>query len=374
MLSPIERNQSLSDLLRDLVSPPNWTSLANAPTEVLAYILRPAATIAYWIMQFHPELVDGGALKVVVVGAEGLDALDDGAWYQFVPWMIGRQGMSLEVCLVGPDVRKPLLDLLRTAHGTPRTSLGGRVFDFPCASVRETEIGHFLAGQQADNIDLFVLFHPRFEKAYESSWLPAAYSWLNGELSELCAYGSPIAATSYCEEELQAEKFLLEAYGYQVAHRSITNPFCAEESVLGSWGNTLYEVRPVAPAAEFSADSERLDQYDRYVALSREFSREDPPAYLARHTGRLMTIQVQSENGIRLEEVVGLPRENLVISLVTGKFLDDSEAIAESDEDLEGIEASPDVLAAYPRDLPFEYAHILWAIDVYNQAVDRGAN
>jgi hypothetical protein len=86
-------------------------ALAGVPQTNFCALFVPAASIAVWILQRAPHLAQRERLHILVAQATEYQALDSGRWLQFIPWLIGRPSMQLEVSLVGdlglPDTGSP---------------------------------------------------------------------------------------------------------------------------------------------------------------------------------------------------------------------------------------------------------------------------
>ncbi len=75
--------------------------LGNVTQTNFCALFVPAASIALWILQHARHLAQRERLHILVAQATGFEALDRGRWLQFIPWLLGRPSMRLEMSLVG---------------------------------------------------------------------------------------------------------------------------------------------------------------------------------------------------------------------------------------------------------------------------------
>ena len=91
---------SWDELLGALLGQAPRVLSARIPHKVAQGVLAAPAAIARWIIECSPELVRRDVLEIMIVGAERLDAVDQGRWYQLIPLLVGAN-MLIRVTLVG---------------------------------------------------------------------------------------------------------------------------------------------------------------------------------------------------------------------------------------------------------------------------------
>ena len=96
-------------LLRDFLRSSQGRPLATYSKDALRFALAPVAALSLWIDEYAPALKEKTTLDIVIAGAaHGMDTLDEGRWYQFLPLFLGKPDMKLTLDLVGkgldPDV------------------------------------------------------------------------------------------------------------------------------------------------------------------------------------------------------------------------------------------------------------------------------
>ena len=75
--------------------------LGNVSQATFCALMVPAASIALWICQHAPHLARQTHLHILVAQATEYEALDSGRWLRFIPWLLGRPEMQLELHIVG---------------------------------------------------------------------------------------------------------------------------------------------------------------------------------------------------------------------------------------------------------------------------------
>jgi len=98
--SPILAAGDWGGLLETLSRSPDGAALAEASRSVAMGVLAAPAAVARWIAERAPGLMERSPLRLLIVGAERLDAVDRGRWYHLIPALLGVEG-RVDVTLVG---------------------------------------------------------------------------------------------------------------------------------------------------------------------------------------------------------------------------------------------------------------------------------
>ena len=243
--SPILAAGDWGGLLETLSRSPDGAALAEASRSVAMGVLAAPAAVARWIAERAPGLMERSPLRLLIVGAERLDAVDRGRWYHLIPALLGVEG-RVDVTLVGERLHTDFDSPLRAvAPGEAAQSFVGT-------------LGAFLQVTDAPAPDLAFVFHPGFQK--NRGWLR------DRSLSRLIAAGVPVVAVSYGVDEYEMDRWVVECHGFSVAETLLLNPFyvdLGEANVPVRWGRALWCFAPVATLAELSVDNERLAALDR---------------------------------------------------------------------------------------------------------------
>ena len=154
-------------VLRDFLRSSQGRSLANYPSDALSYALAPVAAISLWIDEYAPALKEKSELDIVIAGAaHGMDTLDEGRWYRFLPLFLGKPDMQVTVDLVGkgldsnvPEVFSGSAFPLEPKKSTMATKVAHLEVPhrFPCT------LGEYMASRaNRPAPDLVFIFHPGF--------------------------------------------------------------------------------------------------------------------------------------------------------------------------------------------------------------------
>jgi hypothetical protein len=223
---------------------PAGACLAAASPGTARGVLAAPAAVARWIAEAGPQDAPDAALRLLVVGAEKLDAVDEGRWYQLVPVLLDRPG-SVEVVLVGDRLHRRFDSPLRErAPGQPARMHVGR-------------LSSYLEVEREPKADLALLFHPGFQK--HRGWLE------DGSLRRLHELGIPVVVLSYEADESEIERWVVGCYGFDAVDMPLLNPFFLDFSDGNSqvrWGRAMWRFWPRS-AGHVTVDQARLDALDR---------------------------------------------------------------------------------------------------------------
>ena len=167
-----------------------------------ALVLCPVIGIAWWICRFKRELLDAKSLRIAILGAESLDAGENGRIYQFLPWLLSRPELQVEVCLVGPNLKKQ-------SKSSGKSNLE---IDQIASSCIATCGDWWSTKGKNIGIDLFVAFNPGLESHWEE--------WLDDkELPTLMRNDIPLAIFSYDFAEAERDRHILEGFGFKISKK-----------------------------------------------------------------------------------------------------------------------------------------------------------
>jgi hypothetical protein len=221
-----------------------WTrALRTAEPRVARAVLAAPAAIARWMVERSPRFVSLPRLRLAVLGAEKLDAVDAGRWYQALPTLLAANQV-LEVTLVGRELDAVFASPL--AFAAP-----------PVAARTYTGALRDFVASHAPDFDLAVLFHPGFPKHRE--WLGDA------SIATLIGSGVTVVAASYEEDEYEMDRWVAESHGFAVHGKPCLNPWYVE---LGTevqsirWGRVLWQFGSTPPLPGWPVDAGRLARLD----------------------------------------------------------------------------------------------------------------
>ncbi len=225
------------------------TFIARVPRTVAQGVLAAPAAIARWIVERSPALGRRNVLEVLIVGAEKLDAVDQGRWYQLIPLLIGAD-MEVRVTLVG--------DRLDAGFSSPAIADAPRA----AASCYRGSLAQFLTSSAARPYDLVFVFHPGLQK--HRAWLSDA------SIETVVAAGAPVVLVSYEQDESEIDRWVAECHGFSTTGDVLLNPLFLDLTVGSSvtrWGRALWRLGPAAPGEIRRVDSEGLAALDDLAGM-----------------------------------------------------------------------------------------------------------
>jgi hypothetical protein len=326
---------------------------AGAPRPVVQGVLAAPVAIARWIAERAPHLRDCVTLRLLVLGAEKLDAVDSGRWYQALPWLLGTT-QAVEAELVGRE--------LAAGFGSPLASVAPRL----SARCHADALACFLDRARPLAFDLAVMFHPGFPK--HQGWLH------DGSLARLLAAGVPLVAAAYEADEYEMDRWVIECHGFTVTGEPLFNPFFldfGEPANPVRWGRALWQFGSAVPAPGHRVDDERLhalDELGRMVMHSMQLQQVPLQSYGALVDGR-------AEDGSQLRLVYVF--DCYFVDLRQGTVL------AYRDGALQRVaEIAPAELSSYPGAQASELERAVWAagikarhlLPLYEQPVQEAAS
>jgi hypothetical protein len=247
-------------LLAALAARPRWAALARLPAASARAALAAPVALAFWIAHRAPELAARARLRLLVIGAEALDAADEGRWYALLPELLDAR-FAVEATLVGAALDPEAASAgAALAPPAPARRRPGRLADF----LREADRAAF---------DLAVVFHPGLQVHRE--WLE------DGSLAQLLSAGVPLLASSYETDEFEMDRWVLECYGFAVAGDALVNPFfleLGEPEAPARWGRALWRFAERVPAAGTPPDRARLAALDLLTEMVMDSMLEEAAA------------------------------------------------------------------------------------------------
>ena len=340
-------------VLRDFLRSSQGRSLANYPSDALSYALAPVAAISLWIDEYAPALKDKTALDIVIAGAaHGMDTLDEGRWYGFLPLFFGKLDMKVSVDLVGKglDSNVPEVFSGNTFPLEPKKStMAAKVTHHEAPSRFPCTLREYMASRtNRPAPDLVFIFHPGFI-INSNSWIA------DGDLRSVLSLGTPIGLASYGEEEHMQEAWVLAAHGYKADLKVTPNRFAANlhKQVLPSaFAHTLWKLDNDLPATDAPISEENVNKvkaFDKWMYEAMQKGVVLP--FLKAFGGTTQT---------RHGDFIILPNMKL-IDKASGKVYEPSNAERFNSIDVTIEQA---LLDAYPEYSPFDFDRAYWAIDV----------
>lgn len=236
--------------------------------------LAPSVTAAWWICRFHPELLDGEHLHVVLPGAGPIEAADAGRWFAFLPWLAGRPALKTQVTMVSGELlisqdSAPTGTFLRgcTLDGANRTQEARLVAAQPAAELFSGTLGQWRA-QTGGVTDCCLLFAPGFEQHWEEWFAP-------GELLDCLRSGVPTGVFPYSMMDGLVDQQMLRICGMEYEHQDLTpNPWHLDHDMaahLGSFAQFAWELRVPRPPTEVHVDAAALKEFEE----AQDYVRDD---------------------------------------------------------------------------------------------------
>jgi hypothetical protein len=347
----------MTSLVQEFTCCPAGHAFSHIDPQIVAFLLAAPATIASWIFTFHPELAQQDELHVAVMGVSIQDSADDGRWYGFLPWLLGREGMRMSVTLVGPELAKGFGDLPCTRANTVMTAGYAALQSYSPATLVPVRASQYMRSTAwKGKPDLFFMFNPGLEEFNrQGHWMD------DGELNKVCTWGSPIGIGSYAEAEYLAEAWICKIAGLTPGEKHGFNPFCGEKSHAGEWAGYIWELLPRPPVDRFKANEQDRLLYSRYEWLTRVYL-QDAEAPPDREIGRV--VSCKDVAGQVRHDLVQLPLTDFLVGPCSGivyeRISDDRAAPV-----CERARIGQELVDTYPKSKPFGFEHVVWALAVH---------
>lgn len=355
--SPVLRHRDWRFLLRDFTGA--HPAFLAASSKNLQLGLGPAASVARWILLEQPSLLERETLTVLIPGAAEIECADEGRWFSFLPWLLGRPELIARVHLVGVELDRSVA-LAKTlsasqSHATPAAPL---VQHYPAAQLFKGRLSEWRASTAAEPVDACVLFSPGFSTYYENWFAP-------GELGDYLTT-VPTALFSYSDLDAQEDQAVLAWLGVKYKAQALAaNPWALEHSqqeAIGGFGGYPWSLTNVEIPAKLDYQNAEIAEFMELQQLLPEEAEQWGPDGALR---RLSTSE-EFSNGPLKDTLYYLPRDLGVLR--------SSGLVGYTDE--EGFTAllpkekriPEEVLAARPAGN--ELACALWALRTYRDHVE----
>lgn len=237
-------------------------ALRRLPRATFAAVLAAPAAIALWIAERMPALTQRPLLRVVVIGAETVDAVDAGRWYALLPQLLGSSG-EVAVTLVGESLDAGFV------------SAAENVAPARPARMLRSSLEGFLSSTNPSEFDIAVVFHPGMQK--NRGWLA------DGSLAQLIGAGVPLVAASYEQDEFEMDRWVVESFGFAVTGEPLLNPFyldLGEAHAAVRWGRALWQFAPQVPMPGARPNEARLAQLDLLTRMvMHSMTHGSPPRF-----------------------------------------------------------------------------------------------
>lgn len=350
---------------------------------LLRNCLAPAASVAWYLLIVRPDLLERESLELLLPGSGLQECADGGRWFSFLPWLVGRPSLKVNVTLVGHELSATLEDGPKDSRKLSPEQLE-RELQTPAASaLRSLPPARIVNGMLSDwaaqslkTPDLCVLFAPGFEKHY-ATWLT------EGELLPLLRAKVPVAAFAYSRIDSLSDCQVLKLCGLRLDPPTPplrNNPWRVEHegSFLWCFAQFCWDlaVNHVPETVVFDEDGIReLAQAQHYVR--NEFLPVDDS--MLQQMGARIRISNLSSGG-----------EEPVVQCIEGAepeagddhllFLPDKFAVVVSDGEVgemleDGVLACPEPSIRVPAEVLAEWPptpgidRLLWAVRVHRDYV-----
>ena len=334
-LPPILQCADWPALIATLAKQPAWRGLDGLSLQLASAVMVAPAAIARSIALRAPQLAQRDELSVLVIGAESVDAVDRGRWYQSIAPMLDAC-CKVRVTLVGSSLAQDF------------ASAASNVAPDVAAESACNGLAEYLAAHPQAAFDVAVLFQPGFQKYRR---------WLQDHcFKRLLAAGTLLIGSSNAHDEYQMERWVLDCHGYGATGHALDNPFYLELGDAQSsirWGGVLWKIES-APAPGFVVNQAGLDALDTLTRMvMHSMAVVGRPAPVA---------------GAEIELTAGLHQRKTLIHLFDLRFVDPADGnllqLMENGA-LDSIGQLPVAeLAAYPGGTALEIERAMWAAGI----------
>ena len=364
--SPVVRHRDWRFLLHDFRGA--YPKMRPLPRRLLQLGLSPAASIAWWVARARPELLEQDSLRVLVPGAGSIETTDNGRWFAFLPWLLGRPTLQTEVVLVGDDLadtkaRRKLAD----SDKPPNTLSGDKsptnsyVAHLPKCVMFNGTLGQWRAtAGQAAPADVCILFSPGFVSHYKT-WLTES------DLLPLLREGRELGVFFYSRLDGLEDAEILRLLGIEVAATELKrNPWQfpnEERELLGCFAQFAQTLKATSVPARLDIHNAAVQDFldlEAYSMRGAEFLAGDMGL---ERLGAVTTVLNEADGGEM--PVIELPRGHGVSPLTgtVGNF--DGEEFTPCDPP---VLVPLRELAARPADEPL-IERIFWALKLHRDVI-----
>ena len=243
----IRNHSDIEHLTKAAMNAEHRMKLTGVPARMNQKRLAPAAALAFILDQHDIDLPTDRALRVLIAGAEDAELIDEGAWFQVTPSLMGTR-FDIDVDLLTYST----VDLRSDSKASSELQRA-RIINGTLADYADT---HGFEG-----IDLVIKFHPGYEK-YHASWFDEANS---DALKTIINAGIPLFMSSYDEFEYNLDRQFVQEYGFEL-EEYIDNPFSFDPTdgrspLAVGFANVIARFANKTPAAGHQPDPEALKSF-----------------------------------------------------------------------------------------------------------------
>ncbi|MGF6596340.1 hypothetical protein P3T23_001047 [Paraburkholderia sp. GAS448] len=358
-VSALVDHRSWGLLRRSLEGNASWDILKGAPNELQHLVLAAPCAVALWLRRFRPDLLARPTLHIVVADADccGIDCVDSGKWYQFIPLLANAPCLRVTVEFLS---RVPAR---RTRHPNTCTitPLFERAHLLQSATIFDSKLGAAVEQCSERAIDLVFCFTPDFGHR-STEWFAET------ELPAAVRLGIPVGFAAQSKAEFFENQWLVDAYGYATCGRPVENPF---DYVMGDYcddlsprhAHILWALNPRLPDYGFAPDAYRLAQFADYHAWlddkGFEFGRS---AQFAVPGERIEELELEGE-----DSTVFLAN-GMIVNMHNGECGQVVWDLGQHHYFEPAVCLSDGVLSSYPENPKFSFERALWSVEASKEA------
>lgn len=358
--TPATTHREWRFLLRDFVSA--HPGLQPVSSKFLQFGLAAVASVARWLALEQPDLLERDELTLLIPGASGVECADDGRWFSFLPWLLNRPGLKVNVYLVGTELSLNLgLSGSRAAIRGTATPAAAQVARYPKANLFSGTLGQWRKAAPNVSVNACVLFSPGFSSHHETWFAP-------GELVPSLSGDIPLGIFSYSKLDALEDQEVLKLLGFQFAVRELgPNPWVLEHDHLDAVGGFAYYPwsleRVVAPA-EVNFDNPDLRDYLELQQVLREDAEQLGPDQAIERLVKSIPLRTANGNS-PVDWLYVLPCDTGVLKLSGRVGYLDEDGFTPVEPPLQ---VPADVLATRPDESDV-LACAMWALRLYRDRV-----
>lgn len=361
--APVIKHRNWRFLLREFIAAhPQMRSLPGTP---LSALLVPAASVAWWLAKSAPtEILERDEIHILLPGASAVECADNGRWFSFVPWLLGKPQLKVNIMMVGDELVSGSKNGISSVHLSRaqlvrdwKTSFSAAVAGQPEPEIFNGTLADWHNGAGASRtIDACVMFSPGFTTHYET-WLT------EDDLLPLLRKQVPIGVFCYSQIDGLEDLYLLPLLGFDIAPQVLElNPWCLGDEmreVFGGFAQYSWTLQCTSIPAVLDLDSPAVQDFKDL----QEYANEDFLAYGADQALQRMGIrwEVTGHDHGGKDAIIVLPHQHGI--------LESTREIGSFDEGLFSLFEPPlavsdEQLASRPDDSRL-MERILWALRLH---------
>lgn len=312
--APVLKHRNWRHLLRAFTQA--HRPLQSIPSAALESLLTPAASIAWWLAkEAPPELLTRNIIRVLVPGAGAVECSDGGRWLSFVPWLLGRPELQVDVIIVGDELaitddgpqssRGRSMAQLERQWSTP---FGGAVATKPGSAIFNGTLAQWHEQGKAEEVDACVLFAPGFTSHYRE-WLTDA------DLLPLLRQKLPIGVFSYSKLDSIEDQYMLSLVGLKVEpHALELNPWHVAHEMadaMGAFARFYWPLRITDAMPHLNLENAAIAEFQELQAYARQDFIELGADQAIERLGARWEVEGAADK--RSDAIIVLPREHGVL-------------------------------------------------------------